>query len=272
MTDGGHIAQEDLALFVMHGCSEEESEAVRAHVKECALCRAELEDVSANLAMVAMSVEQHPLPEGARQRFMEKIAATSTSTERVAMGRATQAQVIPIRSEPKVRRPLVWVPWTLAAALALFAVALTIANRSLQRELREEEHQLADVMEANSHAQAVLDVLTAPKAQHVMLTASKAAPAPSARAVYLASSGGLILEASNMGPLPEHKAYELWVIPANGKAPIPAGLFWPDAAGSASLVLPKLPAGVEAKAFGVTVEDAEGSPWPTSKIILAGGA
>jgi hypothetical protein len=263
MMDGGHIAQEDLALFAMHGCSEEEARAVRAHVKECAVCRAELERVSGDLAMVAMSVEQQPLPEGARQRFMDKIAAAPTA------GRGTP--VISIRSEAKARRPLVWVPWTLAAALALFAVGLTIANRSLQRELRAEERQVAEVMEANMHAQAVLEVLTAPKAQHVVLTAGKAKPVPSARAVYLAERGGLILEASNMGPLPEHKAYELWVIPANGKAPIPAGLFWPDATGSASLVLPKLPVGVEAKAFGVTVEDAEGSPWPTSPIILAGG-
>jgi len=126
-------------------------------------------------------------------------------------------------------------------------------------------------MVSETHAQAVLDVLTAPEAQHVVLTAGKVKAAPSARAVYLASKGALILQASNLVPLPEHKAYELWVIPANGKSPIPAGLFWPDAKGSASLVLPKLPVGVEAKAFGVTVEDAEGSPWPTSPIILAGG-
>jgi len=260
MTDGAHIAQEDLALFALHGCSEDEAARVRAHVKECAACRAELEMVAGDLAMVARSVEQQPLPEGARRRFMDKIAAAGQGTP-----------VIAFRSEQKVRKPRMWVPWTLAAALALFAVGLINANRSLQRELRAEEHQVADMMVAETHAQAVLDVLTAPKAQHVVLTAGKAKPAPSARAVYLAERGGLILEASNMGPLPEHKAYELWVIPANGKAPIPAGLFWPDAAGSASLVLPKLPVGVEAKAFGVTVEDAEGSPWPTSPIILAGG-
>ena len=124
----------------------------------------------------------------------------------------------------------------------------------------------------NAHAQEVLEVLTAPKAQHVVLTAGKATPTPSARAVYLAERGGLILQASNMGALPADKAYELWVIPANGKAPIPAGLFWPDAAGSASLVLPPLPVGVEAKAFGVTIERAEGAATPTLPIILAGAA
>jgi anti-sigma-K factor RskA len=118
----------------------------------------------------------------------------------------------------------------------------------------------------------VLEVLTAPTAQHVVLTAGKAAPVPSARVVYLASRGGLIFEASNMGPLPESKTYELWVIPASGKAPIPAGLFRPDATGNASVVMPQIPEGVEAKAFGVTIEGAEGSETPTLPIVLAGAA
>jgi len=70
--------------------------------------------------------------------------------------------------------------------------------------------------------------------------------------------------------LAQDKTYELWVIPANGQAPIPAGLFRPDAAGSASVVLPPLPKGVPAKAFGVTIEKAEGSATPTAPILLAG--
>ena len=272
MMDGGHIAEEDLGLFAMHSCSDEEARAVRAHLEVCADCRAELEQVQGELAMVAMSVEPQPLPDGARQRFVKKIAAAATLA---APGAATQlhaqARVIPIRGEQKVRRPMAWVPWAAAAVLALIAVTLMMGNVRMQRELLAEQHEVSDLLEANAHAQSVLDVLTAPEAQHVVLTAGKVKPATSARAVYLASKGALILEASNMGPLPEHMAYELWVIPANGKAPIPAGLFWPDATGSASLVMPKMPVGVEAKAFGVTVEKNEGSPWPTSPIILAGG-
>jgi len=270
MSYGTHIAQEDLSLFAMHSTSQEEARAVRAHLVVCAECRAELEKLQEDLAMVAMSVDQQPLPEGARQRFMEKIAAAPGATMPATQAQR-QTQVVPIRGEQKARRPLRWVPWTLAAALALLAVALMMGNLRMQRELLSEAHQVSDLMEANAHAQSVLDVLTAPEAKHVVLTAGKVKPAPSARAVYLASKGALILQASNMDPLPEHMAYELWVIPANGKAPIPAGLFWPDSAGSASLVMPKLPVGVEAKAFGVTVEKNEGSPWPTSPIILAGG-
>jgi hypothetical protein len=259
MRDGGHIAQEDLALYAMRVCSAEDAAAVRAHVRECAACKDELARVSDELAVVAMSVEQQSLPEGARERFMGKIADAPVSR-------------LLVKGEGKtVRRVKVWVPWAMAAAMALLAVGLAMANRSLQRELRWEERESAELRKANAHAQEVQDVLTAADAQHVVLTAGKAKPAPSARAVYLASKGALILQASNLEQLPEKKAYELWVIPMSGKAPIPAGLFWPDAKGSASLVLPKLPVGVEAKAFGVTIEDDEGSPWPTSPILLAGG-
>jgi hypothetical protein len=265
MTDGGHIAQEDLALYAMHGSSEEGTRAVRAHVEVCAACRTELEKVARDLAVVAMSIEEHPLPAGARQRFMEKIAAAQATT-----GRGTDKPVIPIQSRQPARMAAVWLPWAIAATLALIAISLGAKINSLNRELSNESHRLADLTMENAHAQEVLEVLTAPGAQHVVLTTGKTKPTPSARAVYLASRGCLILQASDLEQLPENTAYELWVIPANGKAPIPAGLFWPDATGSASLVLPKIPTGVVAKAFGVTIEKSEGSPWPTTPIILAG--
>jgi hypothetical protein len=264
MTNGGHIAQEDLALFAMHGSSEEESRAVRSHVEECAVCRTELEKVAGDFAVVAMSVEQHPLPEGARQRFIEKISAAP------APASGKQTPVVSISKLQPAHRSFVWVPWAVAAALALVAVTLGVKINSLNQKLKSESSQLAQLAAANARAQEVLEVLTAPSAQRVVLTAGKTPPAPSARAVYLAARGGLIFQASNLGPLPENTAYELWVIPANGKAPIPAGLFWPDASGSASVVLPPLPVGVVAKAFGVTIEKTEGSPWPTTPIILAG--
>ena len=102
----------------------------------------------------------------------------------------------------------------------------------------------------------MLEVLTAPSAQRVILTEGKAPAEPTARATYLPERGGLVLLATNLKPLPAGKTYELWVIPANGKAPVPAGLFRPDAAGTATLVLPPLSPGIEAKAFGVTIENA----------------
>ena len=152
----------------------------------------------------------------------------------------------------------------------LLAFSLEQKLRKLNEELARQHEVIQQQADANARAQQVLDLLTAPAASRVLLTAAKSKPEPAGRAVYLSDTGGLIFQANNLALLAENKTYELWVIPANGQAPIPAGLFRPDASGSASVVLPPLPKGVPLKAFGVTIEKAEGSATPTVPIILAG--
>jgi anti-sigma-K factor RskA len=110
-----------------------------------------------------------------------------------------------------------------------------------------------------------------PEAQRVTLVAAKTPPQPQGKAFYLRNRNSLVFLANNMPPLPQQKAYELWLIPKSG-SPIPAGVFRPDANGSATVVNPPLPAGVEAKAFAITVEKDTGSPVPTSPILMMGAA
>jgi Anti-sigma-K factor rskA, C-terminal/Putative zinc-finger len=259
MTELKHIAQEDLALYAMQALAPEESEAIRAHLQACHACRAELSMLSGDLGLLAMSVDQKPLPAGARDRFLARIAADAPAQ---------------LAAPPQPRRNQTWrwvlpMAWGAVAALVVLAAALQLQVRSLDRKVREEAALLQQQESASARAQRVLDLLTAPAAQHIELTAAAAKPAPAARTVYLASQGALLMQASHLDPVPAGKTYELWVIPTHG-APVPAGLFRPDAAGNASVVLPSLPRGVEAKAFGVTVEDAGGSATPTLPIVLQG--
>jgi anti-sigma-K factor RskA len=158
------------------------------------------------------------------------------------------------------------------SALLIIAAGLSWEVMHLDMRLRRETAAMHRMAEKNARAQAVVDVLNAPAAQRVLLTAAKTPPSPSGRAVYLPSTGALVFQGNNLASLPADKTYELWVIPANGSAPIPAGLFRPDATGNASVLLPELPKGVPAKAFGVTVEKASGSDTPTAPILLAGAA
>ena len=113
--------------------------------------------------------------------------------------------------------------------MAIVAISLGVQNRALNDELQDESSLVTNLAAQASRAQQVLEVLTAPTAQRVTLTEGKVPAQPTARATYLPERGGLILLATNLKPLPEGKTYELWVIPANGKAPVPAGLFRPDA-------------------------------------------
>jgi anti-sigma-K factor RskA len=260
MTPNEHISQEDLVLHAFQSLSEEESAAVRMHLAQCARCRDELAEISGDAAMVGLSVPQHPAPAGARQRLLDRIAADAASTKRTAKQEA-RGQVLPFLRKT-------WIPWATAAVLAILAISLGVKNNSLNKDLRDASNQFADLRNQSAQARQVLDVLTSRSAQRVLLTSGKTVE-PSGRAIYLADSGSLVFQANNMKLLASDKTYELWVIPVDGK-PIPAGLFRPDAAGSASVVLPPIPRGVPAKAFGVTIEKAEGSNTPTAPIIISG--
>jgi len=274
MIENTHIPQQDLSLYAMQALSLDEQAAVKAHLGACETCRAELALIMGDLALVAMSAEQHPLPEGARERFLERIGADRAGVDPIGSALAVSQKVVSIADglaqKPRTRRAAAWIPWTAVAALLLVAFGLGIKLHLANIELEQQAARLASEAGVNQRAREVLDVLTAPAAQHILLTAGSPRPAPSARAVYVASRGALVLEASNLAQIDSGKTYELWVIPANGKAPIPAGISRPDAAGSASVVLPQIPAGVEAKAFGITIEPAAGSSAPTLPIVLAG--
>lgn len=263
MTDGRHIPQDELALYAMQALTPGEAAEVREHVRTCAECREELARAQGDLALVAMSVEQVAAPEGARARFLARVAADS--------GTSVETRKAAVVAMPARRAWTGWVAWGAVAALLLIAVGLEMRVRSLDEQIRQQAGLIAEQKAASAKAQMVMDLLKDPSAQHVTLVAAKTHMPPMAKTVYMASHGALLMQASNLEPLPGNKTYELWVIPMKG-APMPAGMFRPDAAGNASVVMLDLPKGMEAKAFGVTVENAGGSSTPTMPIVLAGAA
>ena len=116
-----------------------------------------------------------------------------------------------------------------------------------------------------------VDTLTAQDVQRVdVMQVGAKQPPPQGKAIYSRQNNGLIFVASKLLPLPAQKAYELWIIPTKG-APIPAGVFKPDAHGGAMVINPPIPAGVEAKAFAITIEPEAGSTTPTMPIVMLGG-
>jgi hypothetical protein len=153
----------------------------------------------------------------------------------------------------------------------LFAVFQTRGENS---KLRESVATLGSLVRQQTsdleNAKRVVETITAPEAQKVVLVAGKTPPQPQGKAFYLREKSGLIFVANNLPPLAPEKVYELWLIPTTG-APIAAGLFRPDAHGSVTVVNPPLPAGVAAKAFAVTLE-AEGGPHdaPRGTAVMAG--
>ena len=283
MTPELHPELDDLILYCMGTLDAEggtaTSDRVRKHVAECADCRAQVAFLSTDMSLMAMAVPQIAPPAGAKDRlFKAADVKLSQSTQTIAAANSLPARasapsttnVLPM--QPRRHSPgLIWGGWVAAAACLLYAVQLRDANQGMRQQLRTETSELIQSGTSAARAKEVLDVLSSPQAQRVTLVSAHAKPEPTGHAVYLKDRGALVFNASNMAPLPPNKTYELWVIPANGTAPIPAGTFQPDTRGMASVLLPKLPQGVAAKAFGVTMENAGGSTTPTMPILLAGG-
>ena len=176
-------------------------------------------------------------------------------------------------------RTLPWAGWAVAAGLAVAVGQMSHERGQMSHErdmLRSDvasvNHQIAMLTEQTATARRLFETLNDPTAQRVTLTLSKQRPVPQGKATYDANRSALVFIANNLEPLEPQKTYQLWIIPANGDAPVSAGIFHPDEHGNASVLLPKLPVGVAAKAFGVTIENDGGSASPTMPIILAGAA
>ncbi len=163
-----------------------------------------------------------------------------------------------------------WAGWAVAAALGLVAFGLRQDRNTLQSALSTQNAQTARLESEAARARQLVSTLTGHSAVRVNLTTPKAPALPSARATYDPQSGTLLLVASSLLPLPPAKVYELWLIPADGGAPVAAGTFSPDGHGNASVLLPPLGGARVAKAFGITQEGVGGSPTPTMPILLAG--
>ena len=279
MSEQRRFTSEDLALFAMQLLSTEEMAEVSAYVAQSEEARRELAQIQGDLAIYAHTADMHTPPAQARERLMKQVARekkaipidrqatepkpvssfTKTYTEDDLPKRGVAGKVLP------------WIGWAAAAGLAATAGNLYQQRDALRGDLVAQASRLDHVTADAAAARQVLDAMTDSSAMRVTLTKGQTAPAPQGRATYIASKGTLIFLANNLEPLQPNKTYELWLIPAAaGQSPIPAGTFRPDERGNASVIMPALPKGVAAKAFGVTIENDGGATSPTMPIVLVG--
>ena len=257
-----HIELEDLAMYALQSLPTAEAAEVRDHLQTCQQCALELATVSGDLVFYGASAPEYAVPQGARERFLHAIATGPTVVP------AQDPIATPKRGKLLTMAP--WLGWAVAAALALFAVNLYQQSTGLRESLATEISERARLAEDAARAHLVADTLTDAHAMRVTLTVPAVKKAPSARATYVQEKGTLLFAASNLAPLKAGKVYELWLLPADNSAPVPAGTFSPDEQGEANLILPKVERAVAAKAFGVTIENQGGAETPTMPIVLAG--
>ncbi len=243
---------DDLALLALGQLQGDERAMLEKHLEGCAACRRELEQIRGDMALLALSAAGPAPPKRSRERLLKAIAKEP-------------------RTPKAATRPLGWtlVPWLAAALFAVAAIFFFQQSDRLSQRVAELQGESAQQQAQLERAREVVATLTSTDAVRVTLVAAQAPPQPQGKAIYVRNRSSLVFIANNMPALPAQKSYELWLIPTSG-APIPAGVFKPDAHGSATVIQPPLPAGVEAKAFAITIEPEQGSATPTMPIVMMG--
>jgi anti-sigma-K factor RskA len=262
---------EALALYAMGALDDpQELAALQAHLGTCGDCRRELEALRADMALLALSATGPQPPARSRQRLLAAIAKEPRMERRTAKPYALGR----LRS-----RWFSLAPVMVMLLLAVFSILLWRDLRNTRRELRHKnvliEQMQAELEKKNqdlADAKAVTDLLHAPDATQMVLVHQQTPPQPQMKMIYSRQKGSLFLMASNTPVLPENKIYELWLLPADGSAPMPAGWFKPDNKGNGMIFHKLKSSGIEAKGFAVTIEPAGGSQNPTMPIVMAPAA
>ncbi len=248
---------DDLTLYALGELAGGDRQEFEEHLHTCAACRRELQALGGDLGLLGLSSSGPQPPARSKERLMQAIAAEPRRSP------ASAPVAVPQRRS--------WLAWVTAVALFIVAIGMWRSNQHLNDLVSELNNRNQDEGIQLDRLNQELRLLTSPDAVHVSLNPMKAPRQPSGTAIFSPSQKRMIFMASNLPPVPEGKAYELWIIPMAG-APVPAGVFKPDEHGNAMMMYHEMPLGVVAKAFAITVEDEAGSDKPTSPIMLMGTA
>ena len=249
---------EDLALYALGALQAGSCAQLEQHLKTCPACQRELETMRGDAAVLALSVAGPTPPARSRERLLSAVGSGQQAHTDVVSGFA-------------MRRPWwSYAPVFASLALAVIALLLVQENTNLTKMNEDLSRQVYLAEQQGRKAREIVGLMTAKDTMHVALVSTGNQPPPHAHTMYQPRTGRLCMMASNLKPLPAGMTYELWLIPKSG-APMPAGMFKPDAQGMA-MVMPEnpVPAGTDAKSFAVTMEPEGGSPAPTGEPLLQG--
>jgi anti-sigma-K factor RskA len=250
--------EEDFELYALGVLEGDELRGIETHVESCAVCAQKVAEARGRIALLAFSAEPQEPSLEVRQRLMARVRAEANPARTASV----------TRTEPAVSRLWNFAWGAVAVALAIFAVYLWNSNKSLEDELARQKIAAAEQVKLIERERDIVALLTSPQTETVDLAPKAPLATKSGRVMYNSQQGAIIY-VGTLPPLPADKSYELWVIPQTGN-PIPAGVFSAKDDGEATVVLPKIPAGVSAKAFAVTIEPAGGGAAPTGPMAQVG--
>src|SRR5436190_1061169 len=230
--------QDQAALYALGLLGTAEDAAFESELKVNAELRdlvRELREVAGDLALTTPSLQP---PASLKQRIMREI---------------TTKQVVPMPPQQR-RASFGWMPWAIAAGLAVFCGLLAVDRIRLER-------QLADTRAVD------------PLMQTTFVTLAPSAPAPADAKATVAWQPGRqsgVIRISNLPAPQSGKDYQLWAVDAEHKDPISAGIIRVDKNGVAQVRFKPVEKAEHVKAFAISLEREGGVPKKEGPILLVG--
>ncbi|MGH9745079.1 MAG: anti-sigma factor [Candidatus Acidiferrales bacterium] len=264
MTNGHPAREEDFDLLALGALDPAEAQAIEAHIRACSDCSGKLAAARGRIAALSFAAPQVAPSAAVKERLMRQIRDTARAE--------TQSSAAPVRGivppqPPRGARRSAWFA-ILAPAYALLFLAtfyLWRQNVRLEREVNQFRSVMVTQQRELDETRNVAHLFEAQDTLKVSLAPMPGMPAGAVRVMYNEKMG-LLMYDGWIAPPPEDKSYQLWVVPMEGQ-PISVGVFNPATSDTAHWMT-KVPAGVAAKAFAVTLEPAGGMPEPTGPMVM----
>lgn len=242
--------------YVVDALPPAEREEFEEHLRECADCAREVQELRETVARLGVDVATSP-PEELKQRVLDEIARTRQQAPSV--DEASPENVRRLRTRRSAARR-----WGTRFAVAAAALGVVLAGVfggfawHTQNQLAERNEQ---VQQESADKARMARMLQEPDAQIVRGPAGGG----TGTAVVSGGTGQAMFLGSDMPSLPSERAYQLWYMTDAG--PVSAGMLpRTQEDGTRSVMMTDVPS--DAQQMAMTVEPASGSEQPTADPIM----
>ena len=237
--------QDLAALYVVGSLDANEETAFEAAMRDDAELRDFVNELRETVGAVALSASGQTAPAGVKNRVLAALAAETRTQPFDSLGTRS---ITP--------HPMSWLPWAIAALLFVSLGALFYNNMRLRREIAQ-MRGTDPLMQTN----------------FVALAPAKDAPADAkAMVAWQPDKQSGVIHIKGLPAAGKGKDYQLWVVDAEHKDPIDAGMVHVEQDGTAQVRFKPADAARKVKAFALSLEREGGVPKREGPILLIGNA
>jgi anti-sigma-K factor RskA len=264
--------QDQASLYALGALDADETREFEELLRDNAELRDLVRDLRAVTEVIAGTAPALEPPASVKARLMLQIGEQPRRS----------ATVTPLGG--RRRAVNVWIPWALAAGLAVVSFGLAYQSTGLKAELSAQAQRIDELGMSLEAAQADSSDLRQTVAKlresnrlaavRIALLDSLVAADPKAVAVSVWDNdrqNGIFI-VHNLKSLPSDKDYQLWIIDPKYKTPVDAGVFKVDAKGSVRADFHAREPIQTPSQFAVTVEKKGGAETPNLKAMVLAGA